>query len=557
MPIAAESPAQPPKEVEEKSEDVPERYPFKLVDGIKIYTIKGTPFELPEYLVVTERLGSGSYGMVVSAIDTRTKERVAIKKCSSLFKYPEDGKRILREIKLMSMLDHRNILGIKDVLPFPGPRFEDVYLIMERMDTDLGNIIRSQRLTESHCKYIIYQILRGMKYIHSANVLHRDLKPANILINWDCRAKICDFGLARGTDPTQPKQQLTNYVVTRWYRAPELLLDNKHYTAAIDVWAAGCIFSEMLRGTALFPGESSVDQIRLLIDGIGIPPDDDLWWVESPKSREYLKRYGGKENRAPGQKKLLPSDAKPLAFDFVKHMLAFNPYKRWNAEWLLNHPYLADVHRPATCTRSQQVFRWRWDSEYPDEHKLRQLFWTESLVFHPEVTKRWGVLPAELATPTTAAQPPEESTEPRIPSAAVEDLREEVIAVAEEIRKANELKEAKRAATSEPDSQGMNLDKPDDKGLRRIDTKFTKPAVTLASKPKVRTTTKAILPMSIPLTKRDETENERKVDVSDDKKDVAPFAQRRPSSGALPKGDLTKVHLASRPLAQQDINAHK
>lgn len=285
----------------------------------------------------------------------------------------------------MQMLNHRNVLSIIDVLPPVDRTFEDVYIVAACCDTDLSNIIRSQTLSEGHCKYIIYQTLRALKYIHSANVLHRDLKPANILINFDCRIKICDFGLARGADPNK-KQNLTNYVVTRWYRPPELLLDNTRYTSAIDIWASGCIFAEMIRGSAIFPGESSLDQMHRVADAVGVPPEDDLWWIQSAKAREYLKSRAGKETRVPNKdlRSLLPADTKPLAMDFIKHMLAFNPYKRWSADWLLDHPYLADCHRPESCYRATTQFKWKWDSDYPDEQTLRKLFWKECLVFHPE-----------------------------------------------------------------------------------------------------------------------------------------------------------------------------
>lgn len=112
-------------------------------------------------------------------------------------------------------------------------------------------------------QYFLYQILRGLKYIHSANVLHRDLKPSNLLLNANCDLKICDFGLARTTSETD---FMTEYVVTRWYRAPELLLNSSEYTAAIDVWSVGCIFMELMDRKPLFPGRDHVHQLRLLME---------------------------------------------------------------------------------------------------------------------------------------------------------------------------------------------------------------------------------------------------------------------------------------------------
>jgi mitogen-activated protein kinase 7 len=125
------------------------------------------------------------------------------------------------------------------------------------MEADLHQIIRSgQPLTDAHFQYFVYQICRGLKYIHSANVLHRDLKPGNLLVNADCELKICDFGLARGysSSPEGNIGFMTEYVATRWYRAPEIMLSFQKYTKAIDMWSVGCIFAEMLGGRPLFKG---------------------------------------------------------------------------------------------------------------------------------------------------------------------------------------------------------------------------------------------------------------------------------------------------------------
>ena len=235
-----------------------------------------------------------SQKVVCSARDTKTDARVAIKKISNAFENAVDAKRTLREIKLLRHLKHENVIRIADVVAPQGggfralssnpgnavgkststfhnasaapTTFNDVYVMYELMDTDLHQIIRSnQPLSDDHCQYFVYQLLRGLKYIHSANVLHRDLKPSNLLLNANCDLKICDFGLARVnsgknassvgdahdmSDGQQPTTNVSNfmteYVVTRWYRAPELLLSCAEYTSAIDVWSVGCIFAELL-----------------------------------------------------------------------------------------------------------------------------------------------------------------------------------------------------------------------------------------------------------------------------------------------------------------------
>lgn len=123
--------------------------------------------------------------------------------------------------------------------------------------------INSNSVRFAHVQYFLYQLLRGLKYIHSAHVLHRDLKPSNLLLNANCDLKICDFGLARTMSETD---FMTEYVVTRWYRAPELLLNCSEYTAAIDVWSVGCIFMELLNREPLFPGRDYVQQLRLITE---------------------------------------------------------------------------------------------------------------------------------------------------------------------------------------------------------------------------------------------------------------------------------------------------
>ena len=146
--------------------------------------------------------------------------------------------------------------------------FHDVYIVSELMETDLYRIIYSkQSLSIDHVKYFVYQILRALKYIHSANVIHRDLKPSNLLVNSNCDLKVCDFGLARGVlDDNQTKDHssrplLTEYVVTRWYRAPEIMLACHEYDKPVDIWSTGCILAELLARKPYFPGDDYIDQV--------------------------------------------------------------------------------------------------------------------------------------------------------------------------------------------------------------------------------------------------------------------------------------------------------
>ena len=173
-------------------------------------------------------LGEGAYGVVASAMDTIAKERVAIKKVSP-FEHQTYCQRTLREVKILTRLKHENIIDLRDIICEEHmDKLKDLYLVQTMMECDLHKLLRSQKLSNDHTCYFTYQIFRGLKYIHSANVLHRDLKPSNILVNSNCDLRICDFGLARIADPEYDHTGcLTEYVATRWYRAPEVMLNAK------------------------------------------------------------------------------------------------------------------------------------------------------------------------------------------------------------------------------------------------------------------------------------------------------------------------------------------
>jgi serine/threonine protein kinase len=211
--------------------------------GKATYKVKGTTFEVDDRYEVKKKIGQGAYGLICAATDKSTGETVAVKKIANAFEDAIDCKRTLREIRLLQHFNHENVLNLRDIMLPPAgalSEWNDIYLALELMDTDLHYIIHSkQALTDDHIQYFIYQVLRGLKAIHSAKVLHRDLKPNNLLVNKNCDLKICDFGLARGVDDSRT-QQLTEYVVTRWYRAPELLVENATYDQGIDIWSVGC-----------------------------------------------------------------------------------------------------------------------------------------------------------------------------------------------------------------------------------------------------------------------------------------------------------------------------
>lgn len=304
------------------------------------FKASGQQFEIHTRYSLVRPVGHGAYGVVISALDRESGQKVAIKKISRAFEDPIDAKRILREIKLMKNFTHENIIRILDLVPPPptAEEFEDVYIVQDLMETDLHRIIYSkQALTIDHIQYFIYQILRGLKYIHSANVLHRDLKPSNLLLRSNCDLKICDFGLARIDDDVSGG--LTEYVVTRWYRAPEIMLACQEYTSAIDIWSVGCIFAELLARSPLFPGEDYIAQLRLICEKLGRPPEKDLDFVTSERAKKFMISLSSK---APAPlSELFPYHRNEKeALHLLKCMLEIHPKKRITLEKALEHPFL-------------------------------------------------------------------------------------------------------------------------------------------------------------------------------------------------------------------------
>lgn len=367
--------------------------------------VLGTSFvlDVSRYRLI-KPIGTGAYGFVCSADDLVRNDRVAIKKIANPFNQMTDTKRLLREIKLQSSFRHENVLQIRDIMRPPSKDdFKDVYLVTDLMDTDLSQIIASdQPLSDEHFQYFLYQTLRGLKYIHSANIIHRDLKPSNLLVNGNCDLKICDFGLSRVANFDDNSLDLTEYVATRWYRAPEIMLSWKEYDQAIDLWSVGCIFAELLGRRALFPGKDYLDQIHKIIDILGSPAPEDVEQVTQEKARRYLRSLPPKP-KVPFQR--LYPHANPLAVDLLERLLAFSPSKRISLEQALAHPYLASLHDPSDEPLMDQAMFSRLDFTFERQQlspdAFRDLVYDEMLVYHPEL--RAGIHPA----PVVAALSPQ------------------------------------------------------------------------------------------------------------------------------------------------------
>ena len=278
-------------------------------------------------------VGEGAYGVVYKCRNKETNEFVAIKK----FKETEDDivkKSMLRELKVLKILKHENIVEFKEAFKRKG----NLYLVFEYVEKTLLELVQQKPkgLDPELIRNIIFQLCKAIKHLHDLNIIHRDIKPENLLIDPNNKLKLCDFGFARSI--SMSKEQLTDYVATRWYRSPELLLGNGYYGPEMDYWAIGCIMGELADGEPLFPGEDEVDQIICIIKIFGKLTDDQIASfnktqrfngiklpdISKPETLE--KRYSGKLNKT--------------AINFMKLLLHPDPTQRLKGELIFQHPYL-------------------------------------------------------------------------------------------------------------------------------------------------------------------------------------------------------------------------
>uniref|UniRef100_A0A9J7XG54 mitogen-activated protein kinase n=1 Tax=Cyprinus carpio carpio TaxID=630221 RepID=A0A9J7XG54_CYPCA len=277
-----------------------------------------TIWEVPERYQNLSPVGSGAYGSVCSSLDTKTGLRVAVKKLSRPFQSIIHAKRTYRELRLLKHMKHENVIGLLDVFT-PATclaGFDDVYLVTHLMGADLNNIVKCQKLTDDHVQFLIYQILRGLK----------DLKPGNLAVNEDCELKILDFGLARLTD-----DEMTGYVATRWYRAPEIMLNWMHYNMTVDIWSVGCIMAELLTGRTLLC-------LVLFVQAV----------------------------------------------DLLEKMLVLDTDKRITASQALAHPYFAQYHDPDDEPEAEPYDQ-SFESRELDIEEWKQLTYEEVISFEPPV----------------------------------------------------------------------------------------------------------------------------------------------------------------------------
>uniref|UniRef100_A0A7N8YLS0 mitogen-activated protein kinase n=1 Tax=Mastacembelus armatus TaxID=205130 RepID=A0A7N8YLS0_9TELE len=331
------------------------------------HEVNKTIWEVPERYQNLCPVGSGAYGSVCSAYDVKAGLKVAVKKLSRPFQSTIHAKRTYRELRLLKHMKHENVIGLLDVFsPATSLKeFTDVYFVTHLMGADLNNIVKCQKLTDEHVQFLIYQILRGLKYIHSADIIHRTRHHS-----------ILDFGLARHTD-----DEMTGYVATRWYRAPEIVLNWMHYNMTVDIWSVGCIMAELLTGRPLFPGADHIDQLKLIMMLVGTPRPELLMKLSSESARNYI-------SSLPQMPKRNFADvfigANPQAVDLLEKMLVLDTDKRITAAEALAHPYFALYHDPDDEPEAEPYDQ-SFESRELKIEQWKRLTYTEMCSFEPPI----------------------------------------------------------------------------------------------------------------------------------------------------------------------------
>lgn len=294
---------------------------------------------------VMHLVGEGAYGIVLKCRDKETGAEVAIKK----FKESEDDelvrKTILREVKVLQMLNHPNIVNLIEAFRRGGK----LYLVFEYVEKTVLEILEEHPYgikPDLVCRYI-FQLCCAIRECHRHQVIHRDIKPENLLVNPDHTLKLCDFGFARTVDMADPRH-LTDYVATRWYRAPELLVGSTTYGAEVDLWAIGCMMGELVDGQPLFPGDSEIDQLYIIQKIIGplTPVHLELFlknerfagfkFPDMSRPEKLRGKYGRK----------LPK----RALSFMNSLLQMDPESRMTSDTCMQHPFFA----PFTSTHDKR-----------------------------------------------------------------------------------------------------------------------------------------------------------------------------------------------------------
>lgn len=337
------SPVDKAKNLLERTTDSRQR--FRGCSSLRDYEVMG-------------KLGEGTFGEVHKARSIRHGHLVALKK--SIMHNEKDGFPItaLREIKLLKMLSHPNILKLEEMTvehrKGEGRKKSIMYMVTPYMDHDLSGLLENPavRITEPQIKCYMLQLLEGLRYLHSQQILHRDMKVANLLINNKGILQIADFGLARPYDDPPPQagkgggeatREYTTLVVTRWYRPPELLLQLRRYTTAIDMWGVGCVFGEMFKGRPILAGSSDINQAQAIFDLVGAPTEETMPGWSSLPGCEGIRSFAPR----PSTLAQVFREQGSSAISLLEALLKLDWRKRINAIDALKHPYFTNPPLPA------------------------------------------------------------------------------------------------------------------------------------------------------------------------------------------------------------------
>lgn len=346
-------------------------------------------------------IGSGSYGIVVSAYDSITKSRVAIKKILSAFSASHMARHVLREIRLLHHLRHPNITRLLDIdVPRQYKAWDSVYIVTPLLKMDLKTALKRGRMnTPLLKKRIAYQMLVALEHMHSLGLMHRDIKSGNLLLDDKFNVQLCDLGESRfyskaissEGEPETPiltiEPELTGAVSTMIQSAPELSL-GADYDAEVDIWAAGCVISEMIhpQHRYLFDCTNKQSHVKEIIDVVGYPSQDILEILPA-SGRWYLKRYKPKSERPPRIAELLGPNADPLSVDLLEQMLKFSPKQRVSAKRALEHAWFDEVREDCAIDREQYDFSLSEPPRKTSKSDLKNMVWQEVVAFHPEARR--------------------------------------------------------------------------------------------------------------------------------------------------------------------------
>lgn len=286
---------------------------------------------------IGNRLGKGAYGVVWKVKNRLTGKYLALKKIYNAFQNSTDAQRTYREIMYLKKIrQNENIIKLYDVIASENGK--DIYISFELMESDLHLVTRANLLNKDQIRYILYQLGRALKFLHSAKLIHRDLKPSNIFINSDCKIKIGDFGLVRALK--SERRVLSENIATKSYKAPELILSSHSYTEAIDIWAFGCVMAELLLKKTLFKGNGVFGQLQSICDVIGLPNKTDIKALKAEKFEGIFEQMAINKEGCFWD---LFKGLEPSAVELMQSIFRFNPKNRPKIDDILSHSYFKEV----------------------------------------------------------------------------------------------------------------------------------------------------------------------------------------------------------------------